>query len=240
MVWVLRNSETTLGARLVLLVLAEYGHDDGRWCFPEVGTIARKARMSRKGVQEALRRLERDGHIEQTGTRSSGTRVYRIVGIIEGEATGSGGEVTSPPGEDDGLVGAKMTAPGGEVTSPDPQGPATRTRHETLCSTWLERTPPLIAHRETYFADAKTRRATDRALRVYPVEVVVEAISNYATCLGSSDYRWSYRWTFVDFLVRGLDKFVPEADPLRNFRGRSAPAGPSAEDFAGMPDFDDG
>lgn len=216
MVWVFRNSETTLGARLVLLVLAEYGHDDGRWCFPEVATIARKARMSRKGVQEALRRLERDGHIEQTGTRPSGTRVYRIVGIEEH----GGGEVTSPPGEDDDLAGAKMTDSRGEVTSPDPQGPQTEDPHKTLSASWLENAPPLIPHRAPYFSESKAKTAADKALRVYPVEAVTAAISNYATVLGGADYRWSHRWTFVDFLNRGLDKFVPEADPLGNFRDR--------------------
>lgn len=132
MLWVFEHSEATLGARLVLLVLADYGHDDGTKCFPEVETIARKTRMSRKGVQLALRRLEADGLIVQTGTRPSGTKVYSIVM----DTASLGGVETTPlegeGGEDDGAEGAKLPTRGGVVATPDPPGT-------------LEQDPPLTA-----------------------------------------------------------------------------------------------
>lgn len=89
---------------------------------------------------------------------------------------------------------------------------------QAVTSTWKAHAPPLIEHRESYLADAKTRAAVERALRTYPVEAVVAAVENYATVLAGAEFRWDYRWTIVDFLKRGLDRFVPEADPLRNFR----------------------
>lgn len=79
MTWVLDNSESTSGARLVLLVLAEHAHDDGSESYPSVETIMRRTRMSRRGVQEALRRLESDAHIAQDGVSRKGTVVYRVV-----------------------------------------------------------------------------------------------------------------------------------------------------------------
>ncbi len=90
-----------------------------------------------------------------------------------------------------------------------------------VTSKWSQHAPPLIEHRDSYFADAKTKAAIERALRTYPVEAVVAAVENYATVLGGDEYRWDYRWTLVDFLKRGLDRFVPEANPLRNFRIRA-------------------
>jgi hypothetical protein len=106
MVWVLQHSEAKLGARLVLIALAEFAHDDGTKAFPSVETLSERARMSRRGVQAALRSLEADGSIEQTGTTRSGTNVYRVV---------MGGAESAPRGE--------VASDRGEAASPDPLGP---------------------------------------------------------------------------------------------------------------------
>lgn len=79
MVWVLDHSEARLGARLVLLALAEFAHDDGSKAYPKVETLMRRSGLSERAVQYALRRLIRDGEIEQTGTSPSGTIVYRVL-----------------------------------------------------------------------------------------------------------------------------------------------------------------
>lgn len=78
--WVLWESEATLGARLTLLALADYAHDDGTKAFPSVENIARKARLSERGTRDALRKLETDGAIVCTGATRAGTRIYTIVG----------------------------------------------------------------------------------------------------------------------------------------------------------------
>lgn len=89
---------------------------------------------------------------------------------------------------------------------------------------WSMRSPPLIDHRASYLASQTTERAITRAVRVYPAHVVAAAVQNYAEVLAGPEYRWSYRWTLVDFLKRGLDRFVPEARPLENFRQNGGPA----------------
>jgi len=66
---------------LVLLVLADHAHDDGGVAYPSVATIGRKARLGRRAVQMALRRLEDHGAIAQTspaGEQHPAT--YRILG----------------------------------------------------------------------------------------------------------------------------------------------------------------
>lgn len=99
----------------------------------------------------------------------------------------------------------------------DPK-PIARIEEVQVWEAWTNLAPPLIAHRESYFSAAKTRSAIAGALRLYPVDAVVEAVQNYAAVLGGTEYRWDHSWTIIDFLNRGLDKFVPEARPLDNFR----------------------
>lgn len=79
LVWVLEHSEATHGRRLVLIALAEFAHDDGSKAFPSVETLMARTRMSRRGVQDALRRLEADGHIVPGAKTPAGTRIYRVV-----------------------------------------------------------------------------------------------------------------------------------------------------------------
>jgi len=92
MSWVLRHSEATLGARLVLLVLADHAKEDGTGAWPAVATIAREARMSKRGVRYALRRLEEEGLITATGVSRAETTVWRIT-----LAESAGGEAESAP-----------------------------------------------------------------------------------------------------------------------------------------------
>jgi hypothetical protein len=113
--WVLEHSEATLGSRLVLIALADVGHDDGSKCFPAVETIAAKSRMSRKAVQVALRKLETERHIEATGRTRNGTIIYTIRGVdsspVGGEDTSRRGEATSSRGEDTSRVSGEDSSP---------------------------------------------------------------------------------------------------------------------------------
>jgi hypothetical protein len=76
---VLRHSEAKLGARLVLLVLADHASDDGTGAWPSVGTIAQEARMSESQTRECLRRLERNGAIKANGTSPYRTVIYDVI-----------------------------------------------------------------------------------------------------------------------------------------------------------------
>src|SRR5215831_7358450 len=78
--WVFDHSDVAhRGDLLVLLVLADHAHDDGSSAFPSVDSIARKARLTRRGAQLALRRLEAQGAIVAEGRGPKGTTAYRIV-----------------------------------------------------------------------------------------------------------------------------------------------------------------
>lgn len=89
MSWVLRHSEAKLGARLVLLVLADHASDDGTGAWPSVGTIAREARMSESQTRDCLRRLEGDGAIKANGKSSRGTVIYDVL-MVGGPESGGG------------------------------------------------------------------------------------------------------------------------------------------------------
>lgn len=86
--WVLEESLAKGGGRLVLLALANHAGTDGSRTFPSVETLAREARMTRSGVQKALRRLEAEGHIRTTGRTAKGTIMYQIL---------MGASVVGPP-----------------------------------------------------------------------------------------------------------------------------------------------
>lgn len=99
--WVLRHSEATLGRRLVLLVLADHASEDGTSSYASVKTISREARMTRKAVQAALRRLEADGSIIEVGEGPKGTHDYTVLM----------GGVDSTPGVVDGRTGGVASTP---------------------------------------------------------------------------------------------------------------------------------
>jgi hypothetical protein len=112
--WVFESSTVThRGDLLVLLVLADHAHDDGTHAFPSVEKIARKSRLSRRGAQLALRRLERLGAIEPTG--SAGPHRPRSYRVVMGEPTslrtGCTREVSDIEGRSERHVGARRSSP---------------------------------------------------------------------------------------------------------------------------------
>jgi Helix-turn-helix domain len=112
--WVFESSTVThRGDLLVLLVLADHAHDDGTHAFPSVEKIARKSRLSRRGTQLALRRLERLGAIEATGSEGPHRpRSYRVVmGEPTSPRTGCRGEVSGTEGRSETHVGAQRSSP---------------------------------------------------------------------------------------------------------------------------------
>ncbi|MEB3419925.1 helix-turn-helix domain-containing protein [Salipiger marinus] len=63
---------------LVMLALADFSNDAGE-CWPSMKSIAAKARMTERGVQKILSRLEASGRISvQTGGGRHGCNVYKI------------------------------------------------------------------------------------------------------------------------------------------------------------------
>ena len=71
----------------------------------------------------------------------------------------------------------------------------------------------MVRHKDGYYSDGKVAGAIDRAVKRHGVEDVVAAVGLYADIVRSPDYRWNHRWPLREFLERGVDRFVPEADP---------------------------
>jgi len=57
-----------------------------------------------------------------------------------------------------------------------------------------------------------------RTLRSYSVEEVKSAIRNYAEIVHGDEYFFNYKWTFKDFLKRGMEKFIDLEVAKSNFR----------------------
>lgn len=89
-----------------------------------------------------------------------------------------------------------------------------------IVDSWLAQAPPLIRHRDNIRRDASCRRAVAKAIDTYGLNDVIQAVTNYAQVLSSEAHYFEHRWTLPDFLTRGLRKFVPEAEPLTNFKSK--------------------
>lgn len=76
--WVLEHSEARLGARLVLIALANHAHIDGGSAYPSQETIAREARLTARQVRRCLIELEAAGSICRAGTTANGVVIWRL------------------------------------------------------------------------------------------------------------------------------------------------------------------
>lgn len=77
MSWVLDHSESRLGARCVLIAIANHADAYGRNAWPRIGTLAREARLSEREVQYALVTLRELGELSVLrGAGPKGTNLY--------------------------------------------------------------------------------------------------------------------------------------------------------------------
>lgn len=121
--WVLRHSEARLGARLVLLSIANYADEDGGNSWPAVATIAKDARMSQRQVQRAVQTLEASGEIaiERGGGDHKHTHRYVILGMRSPELTGDNmSSVEQGTGDKSGKQRVTNQAGTGDKMSPNP------------------------------------------------------------------------------------------------------------------------
>ena len=66
------------------------------------------------------------------------------------------------------------------------------------------------------FSDKRKKKIAS-TIKVHGLDDILKAIFNYATILSSTSHFWTYSWTIEDFLQRGLEKFLDEANPYDNF-----------------------
>lgn len=242
---VLRDSDEKGARRLILIVLAEAAHDDGVVWLSQAD-IAVKSRLSRPHVAKTIVEMDEEGVLETRKAQRGRKRisVFRLVleGLDEVDYDRLPFELDSPftvsgirtPSDEHGVRSV-------EATVSDPSGaykeePSKGTVLERVAAAWSHHAPPLIEHPARYYKTSTVRTAVKSANRTYSAESIVAAIANYAFVLQSEDHLWDYRWPLDHFLLRGLDRFVPEADPRRNYRRRKDGTGPPDSAFDAVDD----
>jgi hypothetical protein len=119
--WVLENSKARLGARLVLIAVANHASHEGDNAFPSVTTIAKESLLSERQARYCLRQLEASGELLVKRRASHfGTNLYSFAkykptggaGIAPSGADIAPGVGQNPPGL------GQSTAGGGAVDCP--------------------------------------------------------------------------------------------------------------------------
>lgn len=64
----------------------------------------------------------------------------------------------------------------------------------------------------------KLAKKIKTVLKEHTEEEIIKAIDNYAAVLSDSQSYFKHKWTLIDFLQRGLEKFIDSASPLINFK----------------------
>ncbi len=88
-----------------------------------------------------------------------------------------------------------------------------------VVTTWLDHAPPLVKHDQNrILSDAAVKKKVQAGVERFGQQNCESAIAAYAYILGSPDYTWTHSWNIEDFFTRGLSRFIPEAEPTRNWR----------------------
>ncbi len=83
MSWVLDHSRMRLGAKLLLLAIANHAGKESRMCWAGVPTLAREAGLSVRRVEMLLPKIERSGELEiQRGKGPGGSHIYVLPKVL--------------------------------------------------------------------------------------------------------------------------------------------------------------
>lgn len=199
MVRVLKHSESEHGARLVMVVLANYANDRDE-TYPSVPTIGHEAKLSDRAVQNALRKLLDEGEIKLLdGLSRWGTKRYELT-VKTGGAESAGGAESD-------AVGVQNEV---SQTAPNPTTLFNPTTNTTPTPTDLD---IVWAHYQKvhpngsrYKLDAERRRVIANALKVRSVEDCCRAISG----LFMDKFFMDGGYTAIKYALRGSKGESPE------------------------------
>lgn len=215
MSWVLKHSEATLGARLVLLVLADHAKDDGTAAWPAVATVAHEARVSPQAARAALRRLEAAGMIEATGKSKKGTTVYRVL---------MGEQVTRALPDE----GRKLAASNGQVTCAEPSIEPSTSQSSPDGEGKVDEARAVFEHWQSAFdkpraslTDGRRKKIKARLEEGYGVDRIQRAIDG---CAGSEWHRAN------DHI--GLTLICQSGEKLERFEAMPVPKAKSDADLS--------
>lgn len=232
-----------MGARMVYILLMGYAQGKGECC-PGQEAIAQNLGITRVRVRKHLQELEQRGWISQRRRGQGQTNFYIIhfepvpaEGSLETLPEGSLGnllegslgnhEVRSYVFKGSRFSKVPTLTPLEGFPQFDPLKTVVRRKNERSAeqaarrdrvkAAWLAAS--VIRHEEAYFDRLPNVKKIDNAVAEHGVERVEEAIRLYGEVLASEDHWWTYRYTLCDFLVRSrFDSFLPEAEPLTNFK----------------------
>jgi hypothetical protein len=72
------SSKASHGSLLVLLAIADFANDEGE-AYPSIATLQRKARLSERAAQNAIKELQEIGELSiRAGQGRNGTNLYRV------------------------------------------------------------------------------------------------------------------------------------------------------------------
>jgi|GEM_PF-2228110 len=239
---ILRTPELSKHEKLIWLYLSSFS-GRGKSCFPSINRMSKELRISKKSSIHALKNLEEIGYIKIQRT-NGGPNTYTLLlskepplplhGISATRANiESAAElpvsiqlpvVQGPP------PGSRMDT--GVVAGGNPINISNKnTKKNSVCHHGrvglLSYVPILVywnnngnlqAHKETTFM-RKFQKRHMNIVDEYGLDTVCRAIDLYASVVSNPDeYFFNYQWQLWDFIARGLEKFIPEADPLNNYR----------------------
>jgi hypothetical protein len=151
--WVLEHSESRLGARHVLISIANHAKADGTGAWPSITTIAHESRLSEREVQLSIRKLVAAGELcVEQGAGPHGTNLYSLPLVA------ARGEKFAPlRGEKPSTQGVKNPTSGGEKFSPEP----------SLIQPSLEPSGALPPTPLSETQEANQRDFSDRAIQMF-------------------------------------------------------------------------
>jgi hypothetical protein len=170
--WVLEHSESRLGARHVMISIANHAKADGTGAWPSITTIAHESRLSEREVQLSIRKLVATGELcVEQGAGPHGTNLYSLPLVA------ARGEKFAPlGGEKPSMQGVKNPTNAGEKFSPEPsliQPSLEPSNVLTLTPTPLPYELPVWIPREAWEAFVQMRKKIGYPLTDYAVKLAV-------------------------------------------------------------------
>lgn len=101
-----------------------------------------------------------------------------------------------------------------------------------IFTVWNEQ--KIVVHKKTKKIETKIKSKLDD----YSEEEITRAIQNYQFILLSDEYFFNYKWTLIDFLDRGLEKFMDLEVAKNNYRSKSKATAPTNKQVR-QPDIDE-
>jgi predicted transcriptional regulator len=204
----------------VYCVLCRYMSNDKKMCFPSISTISNMLKISTRTVIRSIHNLvKKEIIIKQKGYNHNSNKYYLL--NLKPDLS----EIIEMKSDTESLVTESHmksdTESLSKVTQSHPKKTYIKKTKEkdltkyiyTIFNYWNSNN--IIKHNKL---TDKIKRKVKSSLKDYSVEEITNAIKNYSYVIKSDEYFFNYKWPLVDFLKRGIEKFMDNADPLNNFK----------------------